>query len=89
MKWPPIGSIDKRRMRRVFGDIARDEIAAIDEGLAVFLGLGGRLHVRAHLKSGTVQAVRAQASAPVHEDAKHFRFRGLTLLVYPIGGTLS
>jgi hypothetical protein len=25
-------SIDKRRIRRVFGDLAREEIAAIDEG---------------------------------------------------------
>lgn len=31
-------SIDKRRVRRVFGALAIDEIAAIDEGLAVFLG---------------------------------------------------
>ena len=37
-------SIDKRRVRRVFGELAADEIAAIDEGLAVFLGLGDRLH---------------------------------------------
>jgi mRNA interferase MazF len=37
-------SIDKRRIRRVFGELAREEIAAIDEGLAVFLGLGDRLH---------------------------------------------
>lgn len=37
-------SIDKRRIRRAFGELAREEIAAIDEGLAVFLGLGGRLH---------------------------------------------
>ena len=36
-------SIDKRRVRRVFGELARDEMAAIDEGLAVFLGLGDRL----------------------------------------------
>jgi len=36
-------SIDKRRVRRVFGELAREEMAAIDEGLAVFLGLGGRL----------------------------------------------
>jgi mRNA interferase MazF len=36
-------SIDKRRVRRVFGELAREEIAAIDEGLAVFLGLGDRL----------------------------------------------
>jgi mRNA interferase MazF len=37
-------SIDKRRIRRVFGELAREEIAAIDEGLAVFLGIGDRLH---------------------------------------------
>lgn len=37
-------SIDKRRVRRVFGDLERGEIAAIDEGLAVFLGIGGLLH---------------------------------------------
>jgi mRNA interferase MazF len=37
-------SIDKRRVRRVFGELPREEIAAIDEGLAVFLGLGDRLH---------------------------------------------
>jgi mRNA interferase MazF len=37
-------SIDKRRVRRVLGELAQEEMAAIDEGLAVFLGLGGRLH---------------------------------------------
>ena len=37
-------SIDKRRVRRVFGELAREEIAAVDEGLAVFLGIGDRLH---------------------------------------------
>ena len=37
-------SIDKRRIRRVFGELAREELAALDEGLAVFLGLGERLH---------------------------------------------
>lgn len=37
-------SIDKRRVRRVFGELAREEMAAIDEGLAVFLGLGDRIH---------------------------------------------
>jgi mRNA interferase MazF len=37
-------SIDKRRIRRVFGELPREEITAIDEGLAVFLGLAGRLH---------------------------------------------
>src|SRR5437899_28978 len=35
-------SIDKRRVRRVFGEIARDEMTAIDDGLAVFLGLASR-----------------------------------------------
>lgn len=37
-------SIDKRRVRSVFGALAAQEIAAIDEGLAVFLGLGDRIH---------------------------------------------
>lgn len=37
-------SIDKRRIRRVFGELARVEIAAIDEGLALFLGLEDQLH---------------------------------------------
>jgi mRNA interferase MazF len=34
-------SVDKRRIRRVFGELAGEEIAAIDEGLTLFLGLGG------------------------------------------------
>jgi mRNA interferase MazF len=37
-------SIDKRRIRRVFGELAREEVTAIDEGLAAFLGIGERLH---------------------------------------------
>jgi mRNA interferase MazF len=37
-------SIDKRRVRRVLGELTQEEMAAIDEGLAVFLGLGDRLH---------------------------------------------
>jgi mRNA interferase MazF len=32
-------SIDKRRIRRVFGELSSEEIAAIDDGLAAFLGL--------------------------------------------------
>lgn len=37
-------SVDKRRVRRVFGLLAPEEIKGIDEGLAAFLGLGGWLH---------------------------------------------
>jgi mRNA interferase MazF len=37
-------SVDKRRVRRVFGELARQEMAAIDEGLTLFLGLGDRLY---------------------------------------------
>jgi len=36
-------SVDKRRVRRVYGVLTREEMAAIDDGLAVFLGLGDRL----------------------------------------------
>jgi len=36
-------SIDKRRVRRVFGEVSQEEMAAIDEGLTVFLGLGDTL----------------------------------------------
>jgi mRNA interferase MazF len=36
-------SIDKRRIKRVFGELAASEIATIDEGLTVFLGLGDPL----------------------------------------------
>ncbi len=36
-------SIDKRRIRRVFGQIPQTEMAAIDGGLSLFLGLGGYL----------------------------------------------
>ncbi len=32
-------SIDKRRIRRVFGDLPANEMTALDEGLASFLGL--------------------------------------------------
>jgi mRNA interferase MazF len=35
-------SIDKRRIRRIFGNLAREEMAAIDDGLAAFLGIGAR-----------------------------------------------
>jgi mRNA interferase MazF len=31
-------SIDKQRIRRVFGEISSKELAAIDDGLTVFLG---------------------------------------------------
>ncbi|MHB1329094.1 MAG: type II toxin-antitoxin system PemK/MazF family toxin [Gemmatimonadales bacterium] len=32
-------SIDKRRVRRVFGRITNEELAAVDQGLQLFLGL--------------------------------------------------
>ncbi len=34
-------SIDKRRVRRVFGRITTDELITIDQGLELFLGLTG------------------------------------------------
>ena len=33
-------SIDKRRIRRVFGRVTNAELEAIDDGLSLFLGLG-------------------------------------------------
>jgi mRNA interferase MazF len=36
-------SVDKRRVRRVFGVISASEVDALDEGLALFLGLGAKL----------------------------------------------
>ncbi|HEY1337130.1 MAG TPA: type II toxin-antitoxin system PemK/MazF family toxin [Bryobacteraceae bacterium] len=35
-------SIDKRRIRRVYGEVSAEEVAAVDEGLIMFLGLGDR-----------------------------------------------
>lgn len=35
-----IRSIDKRRIRRMFGRVADDELTKIDQGLELFLGLG-------------------------------------------------
>jgi mRNA interferase MazF len=32
-------SIDKRRIRRLFGRVAKDDLAAVDQGLQLFLGL--------------------------------------------------
>ncbi len=34
-------SIDKRRIRRIFGRITTSEIAALDQGIELFLGLVG------------------------------------------------
>ena len=36
-----VRSVDKRRLRRVFGRVSREELAAIDQGLELFLGLLG------------------------------------------------
>jgi len=33
-------SIDKRRIRRLFGQVSSGELAGIDQGLELFLGLG-------------------------------------------------
>ena len=35
-------SVDKRRVRSVYGELAPEEIALIDDGLAAFLGLVAR-----------------------------------------------
>jgi mRNA interferase MazF len=35
-----VRSIDKRRVRRVFGRVKDEELTAIDQGLELFLGLG-------------------------------------------------
>lgn len=34
-----VRSIDKRRIRRMFGQLSADELATIDQGLELFLGL--------------------------------------------------
>ena len=39
-----VRSVDKRRVRRVFGELTREEMAVVDDGLALFLGLGDGLH---------------------------------------------
>jgi len=36
-----IRSVDKKRVRRVFGRVAPEELAAIDQGLELFLGPDG------------------------------------------------
>ena len=35
-----VRTIDKRRVRRIFDRISPDELAAVDDGLRLFLGLG-------------------------------------------------
>ena len=35
-----VRSIDKRRIRRIFGQVSPAELASIDQGLELFLGLG-------------------------------------------------
>jgi mRNA-degrading endonuclease toxin of MazEF toxin-antitoxin module len=36
-----IRSVDKRRIRSVFGRVTREELASVDGGLELFLGLDG------------------------------------------------
>ena len=38
-----VRSVDKRRIRRVFGQLSPTELASVDEGLSLFLGLADRL----------------------------------------------
>jgi mRNA interferase MazF len=38
-----VRSVDKRRIRRAFGVISASEADALDEGLVLFLSLGGKL----------------------------------------------
>lgn len=45
-------SVDKRRVRKAFGALARHEIDAIDEGLAAFLGLDKWLHRKGAAPAG-------------------------------------
>ena len=35
-------SIDKRRIRRIFGQVSPSELADVDQGLELFLGLGAK-----------------------------------------------
>jgi mRNA interferase MazF len=37
-------SIEKRRIRRAFGEIPQEEMDALDDGLALFLGMSDHLH---------------------------------------------
>jgi mRNA interferase MazF len=37
-----VRSIDKRRIRRIFGQLSADELARVDQGLELFLGLNQR-----------------------------------------------
>ncbi len=41
-----VRSIDKRRIRGVFGEVTADELAAIDRGLLLYLGLSAELSTR-------------------------------------------
>ena len=50
-----VRSVDKRRIRRVFGPVAPDQLRAIDEGLALFLGLDS--------ESGSAGSESAESSA--------------------------
>ncbi|MBI4540522.1 MAG: type II toxin-antitoxin system PemK/MazF family toxin [Gemmatimonadetes bacterium] len=45
-------SVDKRRVRRLFGKVERAELEAIDEGLALFLGLAEKLDASGHSTRG-------------------------------------
>ena len=46
-----IRSVDKRRVRRLYGNVERSEIDAIDEGLGLYLGLGDKLASSAYART--------------------------------------
>jgi mRNA interferase MazF len=48
-------SVDKRRVRRVFGQLAPDELSAVEDGLALFLGLGDRLEPAPTIRSSVAE----------------------------------
>jgi mRNA interferase MazF len=54
-------SVDKRRIRRVFGRVARDELDAVDQGLELFLGLAAQ---PAHVGQEATRGIPEGGSEP-------------------------
>lgn len=49
-------SIDKRRIRRIFGQVSSRELAAIDDGLELFLGLNREPRGQAEFRTADPQS---------------------------------